>query len=311
MNDEKVINDEWGKYGKCIVPSRIYQVYNRAYPNAVLLSKENESSVIIDGSLISGELIDKSVDYKITGEVSQPLTISGNSISLDNTAVSGGSILNLSSLKTISSNNLKVSGDYPKENGNSAINIKDSEQIIFKDLVFDATCYNAIEIGLSGEMLPKGILFENCQFLGDFSNNAILVFGTAPECTINIKNCYFQSVSNILRLSNKTNTSCVVNISNCKCDKWDSNLEYQGIILCQDYTSETIDAENSNNLFAPEKIKINIKNLTGPDGKLVRPDNISDVCGSKDNNQLIYVYRDKSKSVLDYNPSMYPTLNIV
>ena len=305
MNDEKLINDEWGKYGKCIVPSRFYQVYGKG---RCLKNLSNETPIINNPE---GELSDHTADYELSGEIEQPLNVTGKSITLNNISVSGGSVLNLSSTGNISSNGMKISGEYLKENGNSAINIKDSEQIIFKNLIIDATCYNAIEIGLSGENLPKGILFENCQFLGEFSNNAIIVFGTAPGCTINIKNCYFQSVSNILRLSNKTNTNCVVNIVNCTCDKWDSRLNYQGIIICEDYTSKSIEAEEFNNLFAPEKIKINIKNFVGPNGKLVRPNAISEVCGTKDSNQLIYVYRDKAGDVLGYDPAVYPSINII
>lgn len=301
MNEERIINDNWGDHGKYIVPSVFYQIYRKCHKSEV-----NYVPVV---NAPTEDLKDMSEDFVITGEISKSLGISGNSITLSNVSVSSPSVLNLEASKSLNSTGLSISGEYPKTSG-CMINIKNTEEIVFKDMIIDSSCYNSIEISLSGNKLPKGILFENCQFLGDFKNNAISILGTMPGCTINIKNCYFQSVSNVLRLSNRTNTNCIINIVNCKCDKWDSSKEYQGLIICQDYTSGSVENEISNNLFAPEKIKINIKNFTGPNGKLTRPNNVSDVCGSKDSNQLLYVYRDKSKAVLEYSPESYPVLNI-
>ena len=304
MNEEKNINDSWGSHGKYIVPSVFYQIYRKCHKNN--MSRSIESPVI---NAPTEDLKNSEEDYIITGEISKPLTISGKSISLDNVSISSSTTLNLEGSVMVESTGLSVSGNYPKSSG-SIINVRNTEEIVFKDMVIDASCYNGIEIGLSGENLPRGILFENCQFLGDFKNNAILVFGTLPGCTINIKNCYFQSVSNILRLSNRENTGCIVNIVNCKCDKWDSNQDYQGIVICQDYTSGSVELEEANNLFAPEKIKINIKNFTGPSGKLTRPEKLSEVCGTKNSRQLIYIYRDKAGKVLEYAPETYPMLSI-
>ena len=125
MNDEKLINDEWGMYGKCIVPSRFYQVYGKG---RCLKNLSNETPIINNPE---GELSDHTADYELSGEIEQPLNVTGKSITLNNISVSGGSVLNLSSTGNISSNGMKISGEYLKENGNSAINIKDSEQIIF------------------------------------------------------------------------------------------------------------------------------------------------------------------------------------
>ena len=132
-------------------------------------------------------------------------------------------------------------------------------------MVFDSNnVYNGIEIGLRSEILPKSILFENCQFLGKFSNNAILIFGTQDNAVININNCYFEDLSNPFRLSNRLNVKCTMNITNCKIDKWDVNSPWQGMLLMQDYTSGDADKANENNLFAPEKVTINVINTIGP-----------------------------------------------
>lgn len=55
------------------------------------------------------------------------------------------------------------------------------------------------------------------------------------------------------------------------------------MICCQDYTSESIEAEKTNNLFAPEKITINISNCSLNGKKLTE----------SDKEDLIYVYRSK------------------
>ena len=85
-------------------------------------------------------------------------------------------------------NNLSVSGNFPKANGNAVININESEYIVFKDMIFDSSdIYNGIEIGLNSTTLPKKILFENCKFTGAFSNNAILIFGITGQCYYYLK----------------------------------------------------------------------------------------------------------------------------
>lgn len=55
------------------------------------------------------------------------------------------------------------------------------------------------------------------------------------------------------------------------------------MICCQDYTSESIEAEKTNNLFAPEKITINISNCSLNGKKLTE----------SDKEDLIYLYRSK------------------
>ena len=89
-------------------------------------------------------------------------------------------------------------------------------------------------------------------------------------------------------------------------------LDYAGMILCQDYTSTKAKVD-TNNLFAPSKISISIENCTGPNGKINfgTPESVS---GTGDLNQLLYVYRDKgTPKLLPYtdNADKYPTITCV
>ena len=272
------------------------------------LSKTNVESYAID-SATTESFNDSSVDYVISGDVDKSYSFSGKSVTVNNMNVSNDARLTINATGDVEVKNTVISGDFPKASGNAVVKVNNADYVVFKDMTFDATLYNTVEIGLSGSVLPKGVLFDNCKFLGKYTNNAISVFATQDNCVININNCEFQEVSNPLRLSNRTNVKCTVNITNCKFDKWESNPEYTGMILCQDYTST---AENvaANNLFGNGKITINIVNCTGPNGAITKPKNISTVCGSKDANQLLYVFLDNGGGNLAYDVNRYPTLNI-
>jgi hypothetical protein len=113
-------------------------------------------------------------------------------------------------------------------------------------------------------------------------------------------------VSNALRISNKTNTRGTFIFENCAFNQWDSDLNYAGAVICEDYTSKSPEAEAENNLFAPEKIKIRFINCTGPDGNVLSGESDPSVyCGSKDENQIMYVYNDYG-GALAYDSARYP-----
>ena len=180
-----------------------------------VLTKTNTEVVSVDGS--AGELKDSSKDYIVSGSINENAEIVGKSISLKSIKVSDNARLKLNA-GDVEAKDLNISGSFPKANGNTVISVNNAEFIVFKDMVFDASeVYNGIEIGLANNsVLPKNILFDNCKFQGEFSNNAILVLGTQDNAIITLNNCYFEKISNALRLSNKSNASgVVVNINNC------------------------------------------------------------------------------------------------
>lgn len=273
------------------------------------INKSNIEIIEITNDVIP-EMVDAKKDYIISGNINTTANISGKSIELNNVSITNDARLKLNA-NDIEINDLNLNGDFPKANGNSVIQINNAEFILFKDMVFDSNnVYNGIEIGLSktATQQAKNIIFENCKFKGEFANNAILIFATESNSVITLNNCHFDKVSNALRISNKTNSkNVVININNCTIDGWDSNPEYQGFIIFEDYTNKTEEDVNTNNLFAPEKIKVNINNLVYQGKKLV-PTDMASVCGTANKNQIIYVYAD-AIGLIAYDLNKYPNIN--
>ena len=256
-----------------------------------VLTKTNTEVVSVDGS--AGELKDSSKDYIVSGSINENAEIVGKSISLKSIKVSDNARLKLNA-GDVEAKDLNISDSFPKANGNTVISVNNAEFIVFKDMVFDASeVYNGIEIGLaSNSVLPKNILFDNCKFQGEFSNNAILVFGTQDNAIITLNNCYFEKISNALRLSNKSNASgVVVNINNCTVDQWETRAPWQGFLICEDYTNKTEEEVNANNLFGDGKITVNFNNLVHA-GVKINPADPASVCGTKNESQVVMVCQD-------------------
>ena len=259
---------------------------------------------VVDGT--DASLNDTTKDYVVVGDIAQTSSITAKSVTIKNSSISDNARLSINA-GDVEVKGLAISGDFPKaQGGNAVVKINESDYIVFRDMTFNSNdVYNGIEIGLNSSKLPKYVLFDNCKFEGTFTNNPIIVFGTADDAIINIQNCSFDKVSNILRLSNKANTKCVVNISNCSVNQLDTNPEYTGAILCQDYTSKG--EEVANNLFSPEKITINFKNFNVAAKELVMPTNVQDLFEGPD--KMVYLYND-TEEVVPYEEGRFPKVNI-
>lgn len=278
-----------------------------------VLTKTNTEVVSVDGS--AGELKDSSKDYIVSGSINENAEIVGKSISLKSIKVSDNARLKLNA-GDVEAKDLNISGSFPKANGNTVISVNNAEFIVFKDMVFDASeVYNGIEIGLaSNSVLPKNILFDNCKFQGEFSNNAILVLGTQDNAIITLNNCYFEKISNALRLSNKSNASgVVVNINNCTVDQWETRAPWQGFLICEDYTNKTEEEVNANNLFGDGKITVNFNNLVHA-GVKINPADPASVCGTKNESQVVMVCQDavagpEGDHCLSYDAAKFPVVS--
>lgn len=278
-----------------------------------VLTKTNTEVVSVDGS--AGELKDSSKDYIVSGSINENAEIVGKSISLKSIKVSDNARLKLNA-GDVEAKDLNISGSFPKANGNTVISVSNAEFIVFKDMVFDASeVYNGIEIGLaSNSVLPKNILFDNCKFQGEFSNNAILVFSTQDNAIITLNNCYFEKISNALRLSNKSNASgVVVNINNCTVDQWETRAPWQGFLICEDYTNKTEEEVNANNLFGDGKITVNFNNLVHA-GVKINPADPASVCGTKNESQVVMVCQDavagpEGDYCLSYDAAKFPVVS--
>lgn len=276
------------------------------------LSKTSIEPVSIDTTEPT-TLSDTTKDYVVSGNVVATVKATGKSVDLKNVEVSNDARVKLSATDETRLIDTTITGEFKKSSGNTVVAISESETITFRNMNIDATLYNCIEIGLTGAKLAKNILFENCNFRGNFTNNAVSIFGTQANAIVNFNNCYFEHVSNVLRLSNRTNTSMTVNFTNCSCDHWETEPKWAGMLICQDYTSP-LDKVEENNLFAPEKIIVNIYNFRMPDGEMMKPIAEEDMplaCGSQiTGKQLFYVYTNKDDKIHPYVKERYPKINI-
>ena len=279
-----------------------------------LLTEKVSDNTVNDGHI---EIVNDSADgvyarmyymsniESVSGNIdsNEKSVLSGDNVSLYNASVSNNARLNIKAQEEVEMENVTFSGDFPKSTQNTMVSINGSEKVTLTNVKFNDNVkgYNGFEIGLSSDALPKYVNIKDCDFGGTLTNNAILIFGTQDNAVINIENCHFGRISNALRISNKTNaTNVTINVKNCSVDEWDTRKEWEGFMICEDYTSGTVALEQSNNLFASSKITVNFTNLTHKGEKIT-----ADYEG-----QLCYVWYDNgNKKETDNN--RIPTINFL
>ena len=219
-------------------------------------------------------------------------------------------------------------GNKAGNNANCAVNVAgcNPKSVAMKDMVYycsdnqgNQKMYNLIEI--TGGSATKKIDIEGCQFLGKATNNGVSIYDCADGAVINVKDCWFEDVSNVLRVSNQANkTNVTINFENCVIESWEHRsgayLDYAGFCICQDYTSPAANAA-ANNLYGKDangnpKITINIKNCTGPNGpiQIASGKTYADYCMNSQPDQLCYVYRDKAGGLVPFDADVYPVINV-
>ena len=279
-----------------------------------LLTEKVSDNTVNDGHI---EIVNDSADgvyarmyymsniESVSGNIdsNEKSVLSGDNVSLYNASVSNNARLNIKAQEEVEMEDVTFSGDFPKSTQNTMVSINGSEKVTLTNVKFNDNVngYNGFEIGLSSDALPKYVNIKDCDFGGKLTNNAILIFGTQDNAVINIENCHFGRISNALRISNKTNaTNVTINVKNCSVDEWDTRKEWEGFMICEDYTSGTVALEQSNNLFASSKITVNFTNLTHKGEKIT-----ADYEG-----QLCYVWYDNgNKKETDKN--RIPTVNFL
>ena len=256
-------------------------------------SVESDKDVVINSSTaVTTPVVIKAKNVDVQGLTVESVT----------SKITAGGIVNLTDINS--------TGTIDRQTqGNAAFSVNTTgDTIRISNCKFGQTGYNALEIGVSAETANvKNIVIENCEF-ADASNNSILIFRTAANAVVTIKKCTFGNVSNAIRISNANNQSVTVNVIDCDIASVDSNLDYTGIVICEDYTSKTVEEAEANNLFAPEKVKFNFVNVT-VGGKKVVAGNPEEQFGSKTAEQILYVYRDADKSLVGYDATKFPAVS--
>lgn len=271
--------------------------------------------------------VDATKDIVLTASESvlSPTPVTGKSVTINKAVVvASGSKKAMLTITAesgdVNMKNIELSGDMAASNDNVQLIVESDEYVRITDSVITASGYNAINIG--DRKAPKSVVIDNVQFLGDYRNNTISIYGTKDNAVVTISNCVFRKSSNPLRIFNETNTKLTVNLINCVFEQWEeTTAEYAGPIICEDaftkseFTKEELATEEGKaaaiakereyNRYSPEKVTINMINCTYK-GKLIKFDDLSSVAGTKDiNTQLIYVYNHVERFV-EFDAARYP-----
>lgn len=242
-------------------------------------------------------------DIAISGDVANVVRniTNANSVIAEDLNVENGRVA-ISATEDVEITNMNTSGTLAKATSNAAMSINNSGNVVIKDSDVAQNSYNAIEIGLAADTAPKNVLIDNIHFSGNLGNNAISIFGHAENAEIVISNCIFDKCSNPIRISNKTNVPAKIRFINCICNEWDSNADYSGFLLLQDYTSASAAEAEEANRFA--NLEITFENCYGPTAKIEGDaETLSDPT-----NQIIYIWRDKGGKVA-YDAAKFPKIN--
>lgn len=167
---------------------------------------------------------------------------------------------------------------------NCGINIQSEDSVIISNVTLTeeacaGTRYNAIEIDLDNKVGARYIDIDGLNIEGGLSNNGILIFNVQDDAVINIKNVHMKKCSNPIRFSNGLNAKNVtINIENMTVDEWDSSEAWRGLLILEDYTSANAAQAYERNLFAEDKVTVNIKNLVHA-GQKVMPTSDEEIFG--------------------------------
>lgn len=167
---------------------------------------------------------------------------------------------------------------------NCGINIQSEDSVIISNVTLTeeacaGTRYNAIEIDLDNKVGARYIDIDGLNIEGELSNNGILIFNVQDDAVINIKNVHMKKCSNPIRFSNGLNAKNVtINIENMTIDEWDGSEAWRGLLILEDYTSANAAQAYERNLFAEDKVTVNIKNLVHA-GQKVMPTSDEEIFG--------------------------------
>lgn len=167
---------------------------------------------------------------------------------------------------------------------NCGINIQSEDSVIISNVTLTeeacaGTRYNAIEIDLDNKVGARYIDIDGLNIEGELINNGILIFNVQDDAVINIKNVHMKKCSNPIRFSNGLNAKNVtINIENMTIDEWDGSEAWRGLLILEDYTSANAAQAYERNLFAEDKVTVNIKNLVHA-GQKVMPTSDEEIFG--------------------------------
>ena len=277
---------------------------------AVLTNVINSKKVgqIAEDVSAGGEFIDANSDVTITADstITNNLTVSGKTVTIQDVATDGATT------KITATGSVNINGftgaNVAKATSNATLSVNTSDTVYAANVDVNAV-YNGIEIGLATNAAPSDIVIDGATLAS--GNNAILIFNTADNANITIKNCTVGQVSEFLRISNRDNVHVNVFLENVAIEALDANLAsgWSNIVLCQDYTSATVEDVVAANRFSPDKVKIFLKNVT------IGGEKVTEVklgaSSAETGSTTCIVYSDKGGTVAGTETARYPEITIL
>ena len=168
-----------------------------------------------------------------------------------------------------------------KNIGYSSILNNSTNSVIVEGCKFDCSnVYNPIEGSQSSS--NGNLTVHDCAFNGAPGTNYINTYQFKEGCKITIDNCSFEPTvdNNIIRVSNKTNSTVNILVNNCDYKYSDGVAnEYTNLLLCQDFTKK------SGNKQDFTKVNVTLNNVRC-NGVKLEEDVIPEMGG------IYYVYED-------------------
>lgn len=191
-------------------------------------------------------------------------------------------------------------------NNTNVVKIKNAQYITFRNMTFTGKTYNTIMTGQQSDQPIKVLTIENCEFKEFADHVNIWAAKFADDAVVNIINCHFyDSDEQVLALSNEgLAKNITINMVNCIIDKCQTGGQYEGFILCQDYSSpKTQEGFEERAMF--KDMTINLTNVTLRGVKLT-PENFK--MGTGEAGQCLYVY---GPTLHPYDERFFPTVNVM
>ena len=269
------------------------------------LAKTNPEVVTpVEGQPINVD--DPTKDVIIEANFDQPLTATAKSVEIKNAEITANT---KQSILIKASDETSVKGctfNCATLTNTNVIKIQNAQYITIRDTTFTGRTYNTIMTGQTCEQPIKMLTIENCEFKEFADHVNIWAAKFADDAVVNIINCHFyDSDEQVLALSNEgLAKNITINMVNCIIDRCETGTEYEGFILCQDYSEpKTQEGFEERSMF--KAMTINLTNVTLRGVKLT-PENFK--MGTGEAGQCLYVY---GPTFHPYDERYFPTVNVM
>lgn len=249
---------------------------------------------------------DPAKDVIVQSNFDNVLTVTAKSVEIKNAEITANSkqsiLLDVSNEAALKDSTVACN----TESNTNVVMIKNAQYITFRNMTFTGRTYNTIMTGQKSDQPIKVLTIENCEFKEFADHVNIWAAKFADDAVVNIINCHFyDSDEQVLALSNEgLAKNITINMVNCIIDKCETGDEYEGFILCQDYSlPKTQEGFEERSMF--KDMTINLTNVTLRGVKLT-PENFKMETGGA--GQCLYVY---GPTLHPYDERFFPTVNVM